>query len=78
MRRRSAVDETPRAGPTKIARDTLKHGIMDGSRSHPLNIDRGATSHCNNGHAKCRTALNRESNHAFYLEESCMCKELQG
>ena len=32
MRRRSTIDETPRAGPTKILRDILEHGIMDGSR----------------------------------------------
>ena len=32
MRKRSAVDETPRAGPTKISRDILEHGTMDGSR----------------------------------------------
>ena len=32
MRRRSTIDETPRAGPTEISRDILEHGIMDSSR----------------------------------------------
>ena len=32
MRRRLAIVETPRAGPTEISSDILEHGIMDGSR----------------------------------------------
>ena len=32
MRRRSTIDETPPASPTKISRNILEHGIMDGSR----------------------------------------------
>ena len=32
MQRRSAIDETPGAGLTKISRDIFEHSIMDGSR----------------------------------------------
>ena len=32
MRRRSTIDETPRAGPTEILCDIIKHGVINCSR----------------------------------------------